>query len=123
MSPSPCRYAVESIDAPPGTAEGTGRVTNVLEGWWMLAVTLTTVGYGDFSPQTAAGRVIAVFAMFLGLIVVAMPLSIVGDRFTQEWESRTMAIITEKFRVWLLHETKVCGAATPPSIKRRKTRR
>ena len=98
-------YAVESVDAPPGTAEGTGRVTNVLEGWWMLAVTLTTVGYGDFSPQSAAGRCIAVLAMFIGLIVVAMPLTIVGDRFTQEWESRTMAIITEKFRVWLLHDT------------------
>ena len=23
----------------------------------------------------------------------------------QEWESRTLSIITEKFRVWLLHDT------------------
>jgi polar amino acid transport system substrate-binding protein len=38
--------------------------------WW-AAVTMTTVGYGDISPKTFAGRVIAVLWMFVGLVLVS----------------------------------------------------
>ncbi|NOQ46830.1 MAG: cag pathogenicity island protein Cag26 [Desulfobulbaceae bacterium] len=39
--------------------------------WWSI-VTLTTVGYGDISPVTAGGRVIAVFIMFFGIGLLGM---------------------------------------------------
>ena len=39
--------------------------------WWSI-VTLTTVGYGDISPATAGGRVIAVLIMFFGIGVLGM---------------------------------------------------
>jgi polar amino acid transport system substrate-binding protein len=38
--------------------------------WWS-AVTMTTVGYGDVSPKTLKGRVIAVVWMFASLVLVA----------------------------------------------------
>ena len=39
--------------------------------WWSI-VTLTTVGYGDFSPATSGGRFIAVVIMFFGIGLLGM---------------------------------------------------
>ena len=36
-------------------------------GFWWSIVTLTTVGYGDISPTTLGGRIIATMMMFLGI--------------------------------------------------------
>ncbi len=38
--------------------------------WWSI-VTLTTVGYGDISPVTPAGRVVALVLMFSGIGILA----------------------------------------------------
>ena len=38
--------------------------------WWSI-VTLTTVGYGDKSPRTAAGRVIAVLWMLSEILIIS----------------------------------------------------
>ena len=38
---------------------------------WFSAVTMTTVGYGDKTPQTPAGRLLAFLWMFLGILLVS----------------------------------------------------
>eukprot|EP01064_Diplonema_japonicum_P028168 TRINITY_DN4263_c1_g3_i1.p1 TRINITY_DN4263_c1_g3~~TRINITY_DN4263_c1_g3_i1.p1 ORF type:complete len:590 (+),score=124.55 TRINITY_DN4263_c1_g3_i1:74-1771(+) len=48
--------------------------------WWSI-VTLTTVGYGDTSPKTIGGKIIAVLTMFGGLIVVGYPITILTGTF------------------------------------------
>ncbi len=40
-------------------------------GFWWSAVTMTTVGYGDKSPQTVGGRIIGLIWMFLGIIMIS----------------------------------------------------
>lgn len=43
----------------------------IWEAFWWSAVTATTVGYGDKTPKTAGGRLIALIWMFAGLFVLA----------------------------------------------------
>lgn len=44
--------------------------------YWAI-VTLTTVGYGDISPQTSLGQLLAAFIMILGYGILAVPTGIV----------------------------------------------
>ncbi|WP_026715473.1 ion transporter [Flavobacterium daejeonense] len=45
--------------------------------YWTI-VTLTTVGYGDISPQTPLGQFIASFVMIMGYGIIAVPTGIVS---------------------------------------------
>ncbi len=44
--------------------------------YWAI-VTLTTVGYGDISPQTSLGQAIAAVIMILGYSIIAVPTGII----------------------------------------------
>eukprot|EP01065_Artemidia_motanka_P026793 TRINITY_DN3202_c6_g1_i1.p1 TRINITY_DN3202_c6_g1~~TRINITY_DN3202_c6_g1_i1.p1 ORF type:complete len:911 (+),score=198.47 TRINITY_DN3202_c6_g1_i1:51-2735(+) len=58
--------------------------------WWSV-VTITTVGYGDSVPRTTEGKMIAVLTMIAGLLLVAFPVTILSNAFTQvfnEWMAR-----------------------------------
>jgi len=39
--------------------------------FWWAAVTLTTVGYGDRTPKTTGGRIVALIWMFAGLVMIS----------------------------------------------------
>ncbi|MCA9280879.1 MAG: ion transporter [Phycisphaerales bacterium] len=58
-----------------------GTIPNAM--WWSI-VTLTTVGYGDAYPVTAAGRVLASIIAILGVGMVALPTGILGAGFVEE---------------------------------------
>ncbi len=59
--------------------------------WWSIA-TLTTVGYGDVVPITAAGRMIGGLVMLLGLGMFALPIGIIATGFSQEIHRREFAV-------------------------------
>ncbi|EKN63627.1 ion transport 2 domain-containing protein [Neobacillus bataviensis LMG 21833] len=48
--------------------------------WWSM-VTATTVGYGDISPETGMGRVIAAILMLLGIGLIGMVTSSISTYF------------------------------------------
>jgi voltage-gated potassium channel len=51
--------------------------------WWSL-VTVTTVGYGDYTPVTAPGRVTACFVMGIGLLTLAVVTAQVASSFVTQ---------------------------------------
>jgi voltage-gated potassium channel len=51
--------------------------TSIPRGVYWAVVTLTTVGYGDISPQTSLGQAIAACIMILGYGIIAIPTGIV----------------------------------------------
>jgi voltage-gated potassium channel len=55
--------------------------------WWAI-VTLTTTGYGDVIPQTAAGRVLAGTVMVSGILVFALWAGILATGFAEETRRR-----------------------------------
>jgi voltage-gated potassium channel len=59
--------------------------------WWAI-VTLRTIGYGDVVPVTALGRVVASVTIFLGLIMVALPIGIVATAFAEEIHRRDFVV-------------------------------
>lgn len=55
--------------------------------WWSVA-TLTTVGYGDVTPITAAGKLFAGLTAISGIGIVAMPTGILAAAFSDAFQSR-----------------------------------
>jgi voltage-gated potassium channel len=55
--------------------------------WWSF-VTVTTVGYGDFYPVTAGGRITACFIMGTGLLTLAVVTAQVASSFVAQGPSR-----------------------------------
>ncbi len=54
--------------------------------WWAV-VTMTTIGYGDAYPITAAGRFAAAFIALSGVGLIAMPTGILAAAFSDAMQS------------------------------------
>ena len=66
--------------------------------WWAL-VTITTVGYGDITPLTTLGRVVAGLLMLLGLGLIATITAIVSAKFIQNYvDGHTNDDVLEKLQ-------------------------
>jgi voltage-gated potassium channel len=55
--------------------------------WWGI-VTIATVGYGDYYPVTAVGRIIAVFVMLSGIGIFVLLVGSLSQRRLSKTESR-----------------------------------
>jgi voltage-gated potassium channel len=55
--------------------------SNIWVGMWWAIQTVTTVGYGDVTPQHTSGRIIAAFVMFEGIAFVTIIVAAVTSTF------------------------------------------
>lgn len=59
--------------------------------YWAI-VTLTTVGYGDISPQTPTGQFLASLLMIMGYSIIAVPTGIITARIIQPTTSKNTQV-------------------------------
>ena len=67
---------------------------SIPRGVYWAVVTLTTVGYGDVTPHTVLGRILACFIMIMGYGIIAVPTGIFSmelHQAAQAKEARTCA--------------------------------
>ena len=55
---------------------------NIPESFWWAVVTVTTLGYGDVYPVTKLGKFIGGLCAIFGIIIVALPVSVIGSSFS-----------------------------------------
>jgi voltage-gated potassium channel len=68
---------------------------SVTDGIWWAIVTLTTVGYGDISPSTPLGKVVAGVVMVSGMVFLALFAGIVSQSLMQT----VLTLKAEQFRM------------------------
>jgi voltage-gated potassium channel len=68
------------------------KLGSVPQAMWWAVVTLSTVGYGDIVPVTAAGKLIASITMFLGIMFFALPVSIIASGYQEEIKRRDFVV-------------------------------
>ncbi len=83
--------------------------------YWAI-VTMTTVGYGDISPQTSLGQTLASLVMILGYGIIAIPTGIVTSELAFQQNVSTQACpecSAEGHDIDAIH-CKICGAELNP---------
>ena len=63
--------------------------TSIPRSVYWAVVTLTTVGYGDISPNTGPGQFLAALVMILGYSIIAVPTGIVTVELSQAYSDKS----------------------------------
>ena len=91
--------AIYLIESPHENAQ----ITTLLDAFWWVTATVTTVGYGDVVPVTEIGRMMGIGLMFVGISIIGTIISsfgafLVGSRLKkyESVESSTKSLIIRK---------------------------
>ncbi|XP_013380666.1 potassium voltage-gated channel protein Shaw-like [Lingula anatina] len=56
---------------------------NALIGYWWAVVTMTTVGYGDTYPKDAAGYLVGIVCVIVGVGFIGLPMSVISANYSK----------------------------------------
>jgi hypothetical protein len=63
-------------------------ITTWVDAYYFTVITLTTIGYGDFSPTTPLTKIFTTFYVFVGLGIIAGFVGLVGTTVIEEANQR-----------------------------------
>ena len=75
----------EDQEPPEGPRPNTPFSSILMSCWWVL-VSVTTVGFGDMYPITTAGKFAGSVVLCLGIICLALPMTIIVTKFSIEFD-------------------------------------
>ncbi len=61
--------------------------TSMISSFYFAVITLATTGYGELTPYSDLGRFFSNVCMLTGVLMVALPISVVGSNFTTEYNT------------------------------------
>lgn len=67
-------------------------VSNFGDSLYFTTITLTTIGYGDFSPQSPTAKIIVIVISIVGIALIAIPSGVIAGSFLQQMQNK----ITQK---------------------------
>ncbi len=102
-------YYIEFFLTTPETAD----IDTLGNAIWYSIVTFSTVGYGDISPTTWLGKLVATFGIVTGMIWFAMPITIIGNNFQDEWERCNLRLVAEALQTELLEHNEMTQDLVP----------
>jgi len=59
---------------------------SIMQGCWWSIVTITTVGYGEVVPRTPGGKFVGSVVLTLGIVFLALPMTIIVSKFSSVYE-------------------------------------
>mmetsp|Transcript_84732 Transcript_84732/g.244954 ORF Transcript_84732/g.244954 Transcript_84732/m.244954 type:complete len:628 (+) Transcript_84732:128-2011(+) len=65
---------------------------------WLSVVSMTTLGYGDYYPNSTMGRIIVSLLVVCSTLYTAIPLGIIGSAFSEVWHNRFRILLTQRTR-------------------------
>ena len=57
---------------------------NFFDALYWATISITTIGYGDFTPVTALGKFITMISALVGMAVIALPTGIITAAYMAE---------------------------------------
>lgn len=75
-----------------------GPVKGIGSGLWWSAVTMTTVGYGDKTPRTLSGRLVAMVWMFASIVIISSITAAIASALTVGQLKQTITGIDDLYR-------------------------
>lgn len=60
---------------------------SIASSFWWCVVTMSTVGYGDMTPVTVMGKVVGCASVLMGMLVLALPITVIGTNFQKVMKS------------------------------------